>query len=137
MRTELRYFTKNGGTKKLAEAIAKAVDVEAKTVSAPLDRYVDALFLGTSLYGGKPSSEVLDYIEKNGKNIGKIVVFGTGKTAHPAIKAKAASCGVKTAEMFFACPAPFLFFHKGHPDDTDCANAAEFAQKQLRILQMT
>ena len=33
MRTEVRYFTKNGGTKKLAESIAKAVNAEAKTVA--------------------------------------------------------------------------------------------------------
>ncbi len=38
MKIEVRYFTRSGNTKKLAEAIAKAVGVEAKTVNEPLSK---------------------------------------------------------------------------------------------------
>ena len=115
MRIDLRYFSKNGGTKRLAEAVAKEVGVEALTVDKPLEKYADIVFLGASVYGGKPAPEVVDFVIKNGKNIGKIVVFGTsaaGKSAYAAIKAVAAGCGVKTAEMFFHCPGKFLFLHQ-------------------------
>ena len=61
MRIEVRYYSKNGGTKKLAESIAKAVNAEAKTVDTPLDKYADVVFLGSSVYGGKPDPAVVKF----------------------------------------------------------------------------
>ena len=97
MRIDVRYFSKNGGTKKLAEAIAKAVDAECKTVDQPLEKYADVVFLGASVYGGKPDPAVTKFIADNARNIGKIVVFGsacTGKSTFPAIKSAAAAQAV-------------------------------------------
>ena len=140
MRTEVRYFSRNGGTKKLAEAIAAAVDAQAKGVDTPIDKYADGVFLGSSVYGGKADPAVTQFVRQNGKNIGKIVVFGsacTSKSTYPQIKAVAADCGVKTAEMFFQCKGAFWLFNKGRPNDKDCADAAEFARKQIKILGVT
>ena len=140
MRVEVRYFTRNGGTKKLAEAIAKAVDAEAKTVDTPLEKYADVVFLGASVYGGKPDPSVVKFIADNARSIGKIVVFGsacTGKSTFPAIKSAAAGQAVKTAEMFFQCKGQFWFFNKNRPNDQDCADAAEFAKKQVKLLGVT
>ena len=140
MRIEVRYFSKNGGTKKLAEAIAKAVDAEAKTVDTPLEKYADVVFLGASVYGGKPDPSVVKFIADNARSIGKIVVFGsacTGKSTFPAIKSAAAGCAVKTAEMFFQCKGQWLFFNKNRPNDQDCSDAADFARKQIKILGQT
>ena len=50
MKIAVRYYTRSGNTKKLAEAIAKAVGAEAKTVDEPLWEDVDILFLGSSVY---------------------------------------------------------------------------------------
>ena len=36
MKIAIRYYTKTGNTKKLAEAISEVVNVEAKTVAEPL-----------------------------------------------------------------------------------------------------
>ena len=140
MRIDVRYFSKGGGTKKLADAIAKAVGAEAKAVNVPLDKYADVVFLGASVYGGKPDPAVVNFIGANAKNIGKIVVFGsacTGKSTHAAIKSAAAGNAVKTAEMFFQCKGQFLFMNKGRPNDQDCADAAEFAKKQIKLLGVT
>lgn len=140
MRTEVRYFSKGGATKKLADAIAAAVGAEAKTVDQPLEKFADVVFLGASVYGGLPSPEVISFIDANAKNIGKIVVFGsacTGKSTYAAIKSAAAKSAVKTAEMFFQCKGQFLFLNKGRPNDQDCADAAEFAKKQIRLLGVT
>ena len=140
MRVDVRYFTKNGGTKKLADAIAQAVGAEARTVDQPLEKYADIVFLGSSVYGGKPDPAVVKFIADNAKSIGKIVVFGsacTGKSTYAAIKSAAAGQAVKTAEMFFQCKGQFLFFNKNRPNDQDCADAAEFAKKQVKLLGVT
>ncbi len=140
MRIDVRYFSKNGNTKKLAEAIANAVGAEAKSVDQPLEKYADIVFLGSSVYGGKPDPAVVKFIADNARSIGKIVVFGsacTGKSTFPAIKSAAAGQAVKTAEMFFQCRGQFLFFNKNRPNDQDCADAAEFAKKQVKLLGVT
>lgn len=140
MKVEVRYFSKNGATKKLADAIANAVGTEAKTVDAKLDARADVVFLGASVYGGRPDPAVLQFIRDNAKNIGKIVVFGTactGKSTFATIKSAAAGEAIKTAEMFFQCKGEFLFLNKGRPNDSDCADAAEFARKQIRLLGVT
>lgn len=140
MRIEVRYYTKNGGTKKLAEAIAAAVGAQAQTVETPLDGRADILFLGASVYGGRPDPSVTAFIRQNARDIGRIVVFGsacTGKSTHAVIKAVAADCAVRTAEMFFQCRGQFWFFNKNRPNDADCAAAAEFAKKQVQLNGVT
>ena len=137
MRAEVRYYSKNGGTKRLAEAVAGAVNAEALTVDTPLEDRVDVLFLGASVYAGKPSPEVTRFINANAKRIGTIVVFGsacTSKSTYTAIKAAAADCGVSTQEMFFQCKGEFMFLNKGRPNAKDCADVAEFAANQIRML---
>ncbi len=140
MRVEVRYFSKGGATKKLADAIAGAVGAEAKTVDRPLEQFADVVFLGASVYAGKPDPAVLNFLSANAKNIGKIVVFGsacTKKSTYAAIKSAAASNAIKTAEMFFQCKGNFLFFNKNRPNDQDCNDAADFAKKQIKILGVT
>ena len=50
MRVAIRYCTRGGNTKKLADAISKAIGVDAEATSVPLTEDVDILFLGSSVY---------------------------------------------------------------------------------------
>ena len=45
MKVAVRYYTKTGNTKRLAEAVAGAVGVEALPISTPITDPVDILFL--------------------------------------------------------------------------------------------
>ena len=45
MKIAVRYYTKTGNTKRLAEAVAKAVGAEALPLESPLTEPVDVLFL--------------------------------------------------------------------------------------------
>lgn len=116
----------------VAKAIGKALDTPAEPISKPLDKRTDALFLGAA-----KSAEVADFIAKNADKIGKIVVFGPGTKLHGEIKSIAASYRVKTAEMPFTWPAPFLFLNKDRPNAADIEAAGEFAKKQIKLLSTT
>ena len=83
------------------------------------------------------ASDVAAFIGNNADKIGKIVVFGPGNKIHAEIKSVAASYRVKTAEMPFTWPAPFLFLNKDRPNDTDVSDAADFAKKQIKQLSTT
>ena len=77
MKVEIRYYTRSGNTKKLAEAIAKAVGVKARTVDEPLKEDVDILFLGSSVYAYGVDDSVKKFISNIDVRIGKVVNFST------------------------------------------------------------
>ena len=58
----VRYYTKTGHTKKLAEAVAEALGVEALPITSPVTEKVDVLFLGNSYYAFNIDSEVKKFI---------------------------------------------------------------------------
>ena len=78
MKVAVRYYTKSGNTKRLAEAVAKAVGAEALPISTPVTEAVDILFLGNSYYAFSIDPEVRDFVRTLDKSkVGKIVNFGS------------------------------------------------------------
>ena len=78
MKIAVRYYTKTGNTKRMAEAVAEAVGVEALPISEPVTEPVDILFLGNSYYAFTIATEVREFISSLDKEkVGKIVNFGS------------------------------------------------------------
>ena len=129
----VRYYTKTGNTKRLAEAVAKAVGVEALPISTPVEDAVDILFLGNSYYAFSIDPEVRRFIKGLDKNkVGRIVNFGSAamlNSTYKKVKAEADKVGVPMDEREFHCKGEFKGLHKGKPDEADLKAAAEFAGK--------
>jgi len=134
----VRYFSKSGNTKKLADEIAKAVGCKAERIPAPVNEKVDILFLGASVYWGGISSEVKEYIQTLDKaNIGKVVVFSTSalaERAFPQIQKKLQSCGIQVESRNFYCRGEFTALHKGRPNREDLDAAGKFAAEMIAEL---
>ncbi len=133
MKIAVRYYTKTGNTKKLAEAVAKAVGTEALPISVPVEEPVDVLFLGNSYYAFSIDPEVRDFIRSvdSGK-IGRIVNFGSAAMLNSTwkkVKAEADKAGIAMDEREFHCKGEFKGIHKGKPDEDDLKAAAAFAKK--------
>ena len=77
MKIAIRYYTKTGNTKKLAEAIGSAINVEAKTIDEPLTEDVDLLFLGSAVYAAGIDKRVKEFIESINVNVGEVVNFSS------------------------------------------------------------
>ena len=133
MKIAVRYYTKTGNTKRLAEAIAKAVGVEALPISKPVDDPVDILFLGNSYYAFTIDPEVRKFVSSLDKNkVKKIVNFGSAAMMNSTwakIKSVADKVGIPMDEREFHCRGEFRGIHKGKPDENDLRAAAEFARK--------
>ena len=132
MKIAIRYYTKGGNTKKLADAISKAVGVEAKTITEPLTEDVDILFLGSSVYAFGVDKEVEQFIDGIGVKVGKVVNFSTAalvKSTYKNIAKLLAKKNIPLAKEEYACRGSFGALHKGKPDADDCKAAAEFAKK--------
>lgn len=132
MKVAVRYYTKTGHTKKLAEAVAGAVGTEALPISTPVSEPVDILFLGNSYYAFSIDPEVRTFIRTLDRNkVGRIVNFGSAAMLNSTwkkVKAEADKVGIAMDQREFHCRGEFKAFHKGRPNEEDLAAAAEFAK---------
>ena len=132
MKCAVRYYTKTGNTKKLAEAVAGALGVEALPISTPVEEAVETLFLGNSYYAFNIDPEVRDFIHSLDRNkVGKIANFGSAamlNSTYKKVKAEADKLGIPMHEKEFHCKGEFKGVHKGRPNGEDLKAAAEFAR---------
>lgn len=128
----VRYYTKTGNTKRLAEAVAKELGVEALPISSPVEDKVDYLFLGNSYYAFNIDPEVKSFIGSLDKNkVGKIVNFGSAamlNSTYKKVKAEADKVGIPMLDKEFHCKGEFKGIHKGRPNDDDIKEAVKFAK---------
>ncbi len=136
MKAAVRYYTKTGNTKRLADAVAAAVGAEALPISVPVSEPVDVLFLGNSYYAFTIDPEVRDFIRSlNPELVGRIVNFGSAallNSTYKKVKAEADKAGIRMDEREFHCKGEFKNIHKGRPDEADLKAAAEFAGRIMK-----
>ena len=132
MNIAVRYYSRSGNTKKLAEAAAKAAGVDAQDVSAPLSEKADILLLGCSYYAFDVDEAVKRFIADNKENIGKIVCFGTSammRSMKRPVRKAAEGLGLAVAEEEFHCRGQFGKMHRGRPNADDLEALSAFVQK--------
>ena len=132
MKYAVRFYTKTGNTKRLADAVAKELGVEALPITEPITEPVDILFLGNSYYAFSIDPEVKSFVASLSKDkVGKIVNFGSAallNSTFKKVKAEADKVGIPMDEKEFHCKGEFKGLHKGKPDENDLRAAAEFAR---------
>ena len=131
MDTLFRYHKRN--TKRLAEAVAEAVGVQALPISEPVTEQTDILFLGNSYYAFSIDPEVRSFIRTlSSYKVGCIVNFGSAAMLNSTwkkVKAEADKVGIKMDQREFHCKGEFKGVHKGRPNEDDLKAAKEFAKK--------
>ncbi|MBQ1466620.1 MAG: flavodoxin [Eubacteriaceae bacterium] len=132
MKAAVRYYTKTGNTRRLAEAVAAAAGTEALPLDAPLDGYADVLFLGNSYYAFTIDPEVRSFIRSlDPSKVGRIVNFGSAALLNSTwkkVKDEADKAGIPMDSREFHCKGEFKGLNRGKPDESDLAAAAEFAR---------
>ena len=135
MKIAVRYYTKTGNTKQLAEAVAKAVGVKALPINSHIDDKVDILFLGNSYYAFSIDPKVVNFIDSLDKEkVGKIVNFGSAAMLNSTLKKvknEADKRGIPVDKREFHCKGEFKGLHKGRPNEEDLKAASEFAKEFL------
>ena len=130
MRAAVRYYSRSGNTKAVAEAIAEAAGVSAISVDASdaaITEPVDVLFIGGALYAYGLDSHLKDYLKTLKKDDAKqAVVFSTSwisKHSIDLIKKALSEAGISVVSE--------SFYVKNKPNDTQLKAAADFARKYL------
>ncbi|MBR6288297.1 MAG: hypothetical protein IKR19_03110 [Acholeplasmatales bacterium] len=132
----IRYFSREGSTRKLAEAIAEELGIIAYDVNEPLIDPVDVLFLGGAVYKNDLDIEFRTFIETlDAGLIKEAVVFSisSGKRMpYDVIKAILDEMGIQLNPKTYFCKGKTLFGNGGHPDIDDLKAVKIFARGIVR-----
>ena len=107
MTAAVRYFSKSGNTKKIADAIAEGAGVKALSITEEPDlpSPVDVLFLGGAPYANIMAPELKAYAEKlDRERVGRVVLFTTSNWSRRtvlALKRLLREKGIPAADEFF------------------------------------
>lgn len=87
MKIAVRYQSRGGNTKAVAEVIANSLGVKAESVDSAINERVDVLFAGGGVYMGKMDESLYKFLSKlNSENVGQIVCFSTTGSMASTIK---------------------------------------------------
>ena len=90
MKTAVRYFSKLGNTKKIAEAIAQGAGVKAVSIAdePKLQEYIDILVLGGAPYANIMAPELKEYAESlKAEQVGRVILFTTSNWSRRTVLA--------------------------------------------------
>lgn len=128
----IRYFSREGSTRKLAEAIGDELGIVAYDVNEPIVDPVDVLFLGGAVYKNDLDIEFRSYIESlDSELIGEAVVFSISsgnKMPYDVVKVILDEKGIKLNEKTYFCKGKKFFMNAGHPDIDDLKAVKIFAR---------
>lgn len=135
MNVEVRYYSQTGNTKKLADAVALAAGVQAKTIDTPVREWTDVLFLGAAVYWAGIDSKVREFVASLApEKVDKVAIFSNSalaERAYPALAKAIRDRGIEVEDEDFYCRGQFKILHRGHPNATDIENAYAFAKRIL------
>lgn len=87
MRIAVRYQSRGGNTRAVAELIAETLGVEAAPIDVPLEGKVDLLFVGGGVYGWEADPGLKLYLQTlDASQIGHLAAFSTTGGMTVAIK---------------------------------------------------
>lgn len=137
MNIKVLYHSSTGNTKKLADAIANELEVNAEPIGEEpilFSEPVDLLFIGDGVYFGKANKRTLSLINKlNPNTIKKVAVFATygGQEKIGAeLKKSLQDRGLSVIEEPFTCQGQsWLFLNRHHPNEQELKEVREYARK--------
>ena len=107
MKTAVRYFSKLGNTKKIAEAIAQGAGVKAVSIAdePKLQEYIDILFLAGAPYANIMAPELREYAESlKAEQVGRVILFTTSNWSRRtvlALRKLLSNNGIKVDKEYF------------------------------------
>lgn len=131
MKCAVRYYSRSGNTRLLAEAIADELGVEAVSADssdATISGHIDVLFIGGALYAYGLDKKLVSYIRTlDGDMVGRAVLFSTtwlSKHSFDQMRKELEARGIVVAER--------TFYAKNKPSAERLKEAKAFADDMAR-----
>jgi flavodoxin len=127
----VRYQSRGGNTKSVADAIANKVGVKAESITVPLNEPIDFLFIGGGVYAHGIDDTLIRYLKNlDATNVKVVAAFSTAgvmdgaKRIASIVKEKEIPVHSNTVPMKLGVRNHGTFVHKGYIDLTDKELAA-------------
>lgn len=131
MKCAVRYYSRSGNTRLLAEAIADELGVEAVSADssdATISGHIDVLFIGGALYAYGLDKKLVSYIRTlDGDMVGRAVLFSTtwlSKHSFNQMRKELEARGIVVAER--------TFYAKNKPSAERLKEAKAFADDMAK-----
>ena len=126
----IRYYSKFGHSKQMAEAIEEIVGAKAATVTEPLEQPVEVLVLGAGVLLGKVNGAVIDFINTlTPDEVKCVVLFGSCaiiESPVPQMRKALEARGIAVCAKSFTCKGSMGPIHSGHPNAQDIEDLRQF-----------
>jgi flavodoxin len=133
MKIAVLYLSKTGHSKKIAEAVAAGMGVQAQSVKDnPELSGIDLLFIAGGIYAGKSDPKLLKYLGTLSREQVKraaLISSSRGKSKQDMVRDTLTGKGIQVLADEYICQGSFLFFGMGHPNAQEIAGAIAFAKK--------
>jgi len=130
MNIAVRYYSRSGNTKAVAEAIAKAAGVQAVSVDqagATITKTTNILFIGGALYAYGLDCHLKEYLKAlDGSKVKKAAIFSTSWISKHSLDL------IRKGLMEKGIPVETeTFYVKSKPNEAQLEDAAAFAERFL------
>lgn len=138
MKIALIYATKTGHSKKIAEAIAKELQITAQNItSQPKLEEIDILFIVGGIYGGQSLPGLITFIENLDNNVVQKAALVTScvskNSKQDDVRSLLNDKKIIVVNDELICQGSFLLFGLGHPNKTDISSAVSFSKQIISI----
>lgn len=137
MNVRVLYYSTTGHSKKIANAVASSLGLQAEDIKEnPVLDNTDLLLVASGIYGGQPDPKLLGYFDQVSQNQVKKVALLTSsagkKTKQVALRDKLNSKGITVLDDEFTCQGAFLVVGLTHPNAQDLNDAVRFAEQLVK-----
>jgi len=135
MKPAVIYHAKSGHSRRIAEAVAASLGVQAQSVSAkPVLSGIDLLFVIGGIFAGRSDPKLLKFLSTLGKSQVKraaLITSSMGQSRQDMVRNALYINGIEIVSDEYIMRTGFLFFCLGHPNPQQIEGAVAFAKKLI------
>lgn len=135
MKTAIRFYSKFGHTRKMADIVAEKTGVPAESIDKPITERVDVLYFGSAVYATVVDWRVKKFIKTlTPELVGRVICFSSAaliESNYPKVKALFETQGIEVDERQFTCRGSMGPIQAGHPNQADHDALAHFIESTL------
>lgn len=135
MKYAVRYLSNSGNTEKVAEKVAKELNIEAFSIEKEINGNIDILFLGCPVNAFSIDSKMKEFISKL-NNIKMVAVFATSaiskKIVYKEISKELMKKKIPCFDHNLYIKGEFKGLNKGRPNENDLKLVSKFVNEIIR-----
>ena len=133
MKIAVRYFSKFGHSKQMADVVGEVLGVKPESTDVLISEPVDTLYVGSGVMMGKISNNMAEFLRSlTPEKIKRVVCFGSSaiiSSPVPQMRKLLVVNGINVDERSFTCRGSMGPIHAGHPNKKDLADLQAFIEQ--------